>query len=220
MTRTGLLFPEESRPATEGFSGFGGGSSSSASASTSRRGSDSSISSMASQTGVAAVRDVGNQFLNSGGVVGANQYINRPVFTISEEERLRKLNPALMVLTHPELEAWHKTAIREAVGEYGIGIIFVSLFKTEGEQDDEGEKDDEEEIPILRPLDPSTIRGFTSFDALRAATGRVDGGRKLRYGKGKAGNLEEEMRLDVDVGGSTEEIIEEVVEGVRDVMYA
>ena len=48
MTRTGLLFPEESRPANEGFSGFGGCSSS---ASTSRRGSASSISSTTSLSG-------------------------------------------------------------------------------------------------------------------------------------------------------------------------
>jgi hypothetical protein len=132
MTRTGLLFPEESRPANEGFSGFGGSSSTS----TSRRGSASSISSTASfgagstagSTTSSAV-DVGSQFMTSGS--GTNQYIHQPVFTISEEERCRKSNPALMVLTHPELEAWHKDAIRDAIGEYGIGIIFVPLFKND-----------------------------------------------------------------------------------------
>jgi hypothetical protein len=147
---------------------------------------------------------------------GTSQYIHQPVFTISEEERRRKSNPALMVLTHPELEAWHKDAIRDATGEYGIGIIFVPLFTTDAEHDDELEDD----LPILRPLDPTTISGFTSFDALRAAAGGVDGGTKLKYGKGKAGNLEEEMVLEVDVGGSVEEIIEEVTRGVRDVMFA
>ena len=120
-----------------------------------------------------------------------------------------------MVLTHPELEAWHKDAIRDATGEYGIGIIFVPLFTTDAEHDDE-----EDELPVLRPLDPRTISEFTSFDALRAAAGGVDGGKKLKYGKGKEGNLEEEMVLEVDVGGSVEEIIEEVVRGVRDVMFA
>lgn len=224
MTRTGLLFPEESRPANEGFSGFGGGSSST---STSRRGSESSISSMTSLGGrstagstASSAADVGNRFMISGGLFGTSQYINQPVFTISEEERRQKSNPALMVLTHPELEAWHKDTIREAVGEYGIGILFVPLFKIDAEHDDELEKRGEDEMPVLRPLDPGTISEFTSFDALRAAVGGVDGRKTLKYGKGKDGNLEEEMVLEVDVGGSVEEIIEEVLRGVRDVMFA
>lgn len=224
MTRTGLLFPEESRPATEGFSGFAGGSSSN---STSRRGSASSISSETSfgsgstpgSTASSAV-DVGNQFMTSGGIFGISQYINKPVLTISEEEMRRKLNPALVVLTHPELEAWHKDAIREATGEYGIGIIYVPLFKVDAEHDDRLERKGKDELPVLRPLGPSTISGFMSFDALRAAAGGVDGGKQPKYGKGKGANLEEEMVLEVNVGGRVEEIIEEVVRGVRDVMSA
>ena len=156
----------------------------------------------------------------SGGIFGTSQYINKPVFATSEEERRRKLNPALMVLTHPELEAWHKDAIREVIGEYGIGIIFVPLFKIDAEHDDELEKKGEDELPVLRPLDPRTVSEFTSFNALRAAAGGVDGEKKLKYGKGKEGNLEEEMMLEVDVRGSVEEIIEEVVRGIRDVMFA
>jgi hypothetical protein len=225
MTRTGYLFPEESRPANEGFSGFGGGPSST---STSRRGSGSSISSTTSfgggsttdSTAVSAA-DIRSQFMTSGGVLGGNKYINQPVFTVSEEERRRKSNPALMVVTHPELEAWHKEAIREAIGEYGIGIIFVPLFKTGADHDGATKKEEEEEeLPVLRPLDPSMISGFTSFDALRAAAGRVGSGIKLEYGKGKAGNLEEEMELNVDVEGSVEEIVENVVSGVENVMSA
>ncbi len=218
MTRTGLLFPEESRPANEGFSGFGGGLSAT---STSRRGSGSSISSTTSFGGgstagstASSAVDVGNQSTTSGGIFGTSQYINKPVFAISEEERRRKLNPALMVLTHPELEAWYKDGIRKATGEYGIGIIFVPLFKIDAEHDDELD-----ELPVLRPLDPRTISEFTSFDALRAAAGGVDSGKKLKYGKGKEGNLKEEIVLEVDVGGSVEEIIEEVLRGVRDVMF-
>jgi hypothetical protein len=226
MTRTGLLFPEESRPANEGFSGFGGSSSST---STSRRGSGSSIASNTSLGGVSTAgssvfssADVGNRSMASGGGFNTSQYISKPVSTISEEARQRKLNPALMVLTHPELEAWHKNAIREATGEYGIGIIFVPLFTNDTQHDNnrDKEEEEEEELPVLRPLDPRTVSGFSSVDALRAAAGVVDGGKKLKYGKGKEGNLEEEMVLDVDIGGSVEEIIEEVVEGVRNVMFA
>ncbi|RDW72185.1 hypothetical protein BP5796_08219 [Coleophoma crateriformis] len=229
MTRTGLLFPEESRPATEGFSGFGGGGGG-ASTSTSRRGSASSVSSSASFDGAStagstasssAAGEVGNQFLKSGdGVLGANQFVNKHVFTVSEVDRRRALNPALMVLTHPELEPWHREAIRGAVGEYGIGVIFVPLFRTDAEEEEEEDDDDEEELPVLRPLDPRMISGFTSFDALKAAVGAVEGGERLKYGKGKAGNLEEEMVLEVDVGGRVEDITEEVVKGVEDVMLA
>lgn len=147
----------------------------------------------------------------SGGIFGTSQFSNQPVLTSCEEESRRKLNPALMVLTHPELEAWHKDAIRKATGKYGIGIIFVPLFRTDAEHDDE--------LPVLRPLDPRTISGFTSFDAHRAAGGGVDDGKILEYGKGKEGNMEE-MVLEVDVRGSVEEIIEEVVRRVRDVMFA
>jgi len=153
------------------------------------------------------------------GILGTSQYINQPVFPISEEESRRKLNPALMVLTHPELKAWHKDAIRQAVGEYGIGIIFVPLFKIDAEHDDELEKKGKNELPVLRPLDPRTMSEFTSFDALRAAARGFDGGQKLNYGKGKNVNMEEEIVLEVDVGGSVEEIIEEVVRGVKDVMF-
>lgn len=224
MTRTGLLFPEESRPANKGFSGFGGGSSLT---STSRRGSDSSTSSTASFAAGSAAGstasfavDGGNLFMPSGGIFGTTQYINQPVFAISEEERRRKSNPALMVLTHPELEAWHKDAIRKAVGEYGIGIIFVPLFKIHAEHDDQLDREEEDELPVLIPLDPRTISGFTSFDALRATAGTVDGGKKLKYGKSREGNPEAEMALEIDVGGTVEEIIEEVVRGVKDMMFA
>lgn len=130
------------------------------------------------------------------------------------------MNPALMVLTHPELEAWHKDTIRKATGEHGIGIIFVPLFKIDAEYDDELEKMEKDELPVLRPLDPRKMSEFTSFDAFRATAGVVDGGKKLKYGEGKEGNLEEEMVLEVDVGGSVEEIIEEVVRGVRDVIFS
>jgi hypothetical protein len=220
LTRTGLLFPEESRPATEGFSGFGGGSSST---STSRKGSVSSISSTTSVSGDSAVGpaapsavDIGNKFIIPGGILSANQYVNHPVFTISEAERSRKSNPALMVLTHPSLEAWHKDAIREATREYGIGTIFVHLGKTDIV---DGEEKEEEELPVLKPLDPRTISGFASFDALRAAAADVGGENNLKYGKGKKGNVDDLM-LSVDVTGSIEKVAEEIVREVRDIMVA
>ena len=223
MTRTGLLFPEESIPANEGFFGFNGGSSST---STSRRGSGSPASSTTSVSSdllagstASSTIEVGNQSMMSGGIFPTSQYINRPVLTTSGDERRRRLNPALMVLTHPELEAWHKDAIRKTTGEYGIGIIFVPLFKIDAKPDDDLEEKRKDELPLLKPLDPRTVSTFTSFDALKAAAGGIDSGKKLKYRTGKEGNLEEEMVLEVDVGGSVEEIIEEVVRGLRDVMF-
>ncbi len=127
--------------------------------------------------------------------------VHNPVFTLSEQERLRRANPALMVLTHPELEPWHKLAIRTAVGEYGIGVIFVPLY-----DDIEGAEEDEEELPILRPLDPTAMTSFpTSFGAFAK---RADG----------TGNLDMEMRLRINVDADVEGKITEIINSVRDVM--
>lgn len=107
MTRTGLLFPEESRPVDEGFSGFGGSvpkstttSPSSSSAVSSRRGSAASESTAQSTASMSTV---------------ATQYTNRPPAPAFAAEpdaaaRERRANPVLLVLTHPPLEAWHRAA--------------------------------------------------------------------------------------------------------------
>ncbi|TVY56866.1 hypothetical protein LCER1_G004946 [Lachnellula cervina] len=189
MTRTGLLFPEESRSATSGFAGFGGASSS-----TSRRGSASSIASDASDAAV-STSSFASSVMSSAPPTA--RYINRPppVAALSEDEKLRKANPALLVGTHPELEQWHKDSIRKAVGEYSIGVIYVPLLG-------------DEELPVLKPLDPRTMTSFAalgSFGAPRKAVGA---------------RLDEEIVLRVDVEGNVGEIIEDIVEGVREIMSA
>ncbi|KAE9362789.1 hypothetical protein N431DRAFT_433543 [Stipitochalara longipes BDJ] len=190
MTRTGLLFPEESRPALskEGFSGFGGASRSS---SMSRRGSESSIASEASEA-AASVASVASSFMSSGPPAVA-KFVNKPLstFTLSEKEE-RMANKALMVITHPELENWHKKAIRKAVGEYGIGVIFVPL----------GEDGEEEELPILKPLDPRTMMSFGDFGGRNKITRTLD----------------EEIMVSVVGGGNVEDVIEDVVSGVREII--
>jgi hypothetical protein len=197
MTRTGLLFPDESRPANDAFSGFGGTSSTS----TSRRGSASSIDSSSSNPWPPSTSSRRAELTNpsqhppfSASTSGVNA-----VFATPESERLRSANPVLMVLTHPKLEAWHKRAIRAAVGDYSIGVIFVPL--------ESEEEDDEEDLPVLRPLDPSTM---TSFPMASFGTFPT----KARGW----GNLDEEMKLridtDADIAGKTAEIIE----GVREVI--
>jgi hypothetical protein len=117
---------------------------------------------------------------------------------LSDEEKLQKANPALMVVTHPELEAWHKKSIRTVVGEYGIGVIFVPL---EGEEGEEGVG----ELPVLKPLDPRTMTSFGSFGVVQ---------------KPAAKTLDEEIVLKVDGGGNVEDIIEDIVSGVNEIMNA
>jgi len=185
MTRTGLLFPDESRPANDAFSGFGGTSSTS----TSRRGSASSIDSSSSNPWPSSQHPPPSASTSGGNAVSATP----------ESERLRSANPVLMVLTHPKLETWHKRAIRTAVGDYSVGVIFVPL---ESEEDEE-----EEDLPVLRPLDPRTMTSFSMASFGTFAT-------KARGW----GNLDEEMKLridtDADIAGKTAEIIE----GVREVI--
>jgi hypothetical protein len=188
MTRTGYLFPEASRPATDVFAGFGGASSS-----TSRRGSGSSIASASSLSDASGSTSsiTGSSVFS---IAPTIKYVNKPpVVSLSEEEKLRNSNPALMVVTHPRLEQWHKDSIRKAVREYGIGIIFVPLDK-------------DEELPVLKPLDPRAMTRFPSlgaFGAVRRAAGST---------------LDEEILLGVDVEARVEDLIDEVVEGVRDTM--
>lgn len=196
MTRTGLLFPDESRPANEGFSGFGGGSS----ASTSRRGSSSSIASSSSDASV-STSSMASSSMSAGGLT--TKFVNKPLslatFTISDKEKLRQENHALMVLTHPNLEKWHKDSIRNAVGEYGIGIILVPL----GE-----DNDGDEELPVLKPLDPRTMTSFAAMGSFGAAK------------KVQVPTLDEEIVLKVNGKGNVEDIIEDIVDGVRDIMNA
>lgn len=186
MTRTGLLFPEESRPATEGFSGFGG-----ASTSTSRRGSASSVESASSNIAastISATSSIGSSIMNSG--ARTTQHNNNQMFTMSEKERLHRANPALMVLTHPGLESWHKVAIRNATREYGIGVVFVPLYE-------------DDDLPVLKPLDPRTMTSFGSFAGFAHAA---------------ANKTDEEFILRVDVHAGVEAIADEIVTEVKVVM--
>jgi hypothetical protein len=209
LTRTGLLFPEQSRPANEAFSGFGGASSTS----TSRRGSVSSEASASSNPAASS-----STSSSRGGSISsahppppvvntfptkAPTSVHHAVFTLSEQERLRRANPALMVLTHPELDQYHRLAIRTAVGEYGIGVIFVPLYGDLEEEEDE----DEEDLPVLRPLDPTTM---TNFPSLPGA---------LAMGMRGSGNLDTEMKLRVNVDAGIEGKIIEIINGVRDMIY-
>ncbi|KAK8019195.1 hypothetical protein PG990_004333 [Apiospora arundinis] len=193
MTRTGLLFPEESRSANEGFfSGFGGG---------------------------------GGGEWEWDFVVGRKQSsrIGRGVgyfffFEPDAAARERRANPALMVLTHPELEGWHRTAIRESVGEYGVGVVFVPLYRDSSSSTDEDEEEEEEEdLPVLKPLDPRTMTSFGSFDQTAAvAAAALSSSKKQPAGGPRL--LGEEIVLRVNVEGQIEELIQEIVEGARDIM--
>ncbi|KAK3369515.1 hypothetical protein B0T24DRAFT_632748 [Lasiosphaeria ovina] len=211
MTRTGLLFPDESRPSTEGFSGFGG-----ASASTSRRGSASSVASAAPSSVSTSTSSAVGSMLGSKHGSDYHHLVSAPVpssgaaagFTMSEVERRRRANPALMVLTHPQLAPWHKLAIRSAVGDYGLGVIFVPLYREPDEDEGEGGDmdDEEEELPVLRPLDPTTMTRFpVSFGGVAA------------FSAGKAG-LGSEVKISIDVDADVEGRTAEIVERARALM--
>jgi gluconate kinase len=124
------------------------------------------------------------------------KFVNKPpVFTISRDEQLRKANPALMVVTHPDLEKWHRDCIRKAVGEYAIGVIFVPLSE-------------DEELPILKPLDPKAMSSFASLGSFGAAQ------------RAASTTLGEEIVLRVDVEANVEDLIEDIVDGVREMINA
>lgn len=110
-----------------------------------------------------------------------------------------------MVLTHPKRDPWHKWAIRTAVGDYGTGVIFVPLEEEEEEEDGE-DGDDDEELPILWPLDPTTMTNFP-----------LSVGHFIKRTTGW-GNLDEEMILHVNVHNDVEGTTAQIIKGVRDVM--
>lgn len=202
MVRTGLLFPESSRPV------FGDGGHE-------RRGSDTSVSSFLSDASAAEGGASSASSLASSPADTSEKYSSMLSTYVSpsiskqsaEEEKKRKENPALLVLTHPEMEQWHKDIIREGVREYGIGVLFVPLF--------ENEVDEEEELPVLQPLSRESTSQFQSFDQMRSAV-RV--GERLEYGYGKSGTLDEEMLLSINVHGTVEDITAEIVHGVTNIM--
>lgn len=202
LTRTGHLFPNESRPAGEGFSGFGGTSSTS----TSRRGSASSIGSVSSSIGTSSSVSSSRVEQADPGLstLSAGMFATRPrptvrntVFTVPESELRRRANPALLVVTHPPLDSWHRYAIRNAVEDYKIGVIFVPLEEEQGDEDD---------LPILQPLDPTKMMSlpasFGSFNAKPEVTGSLD----------------REMKVDIDVDGDVEGKIGEIVSGASRIM--
>ena len=92
------------------------------------------------------------------------------------------------------------------MGDYGIGVIFVPL---EDEHEDEDEKEgDEEDLPVLRPLDPTTMMSFpASFGTF---SNKSRGWR----------SLDGEMKLRIDVSADVEAKTAEIIEGVMDVMGA
>lgn len=203
LPRTGYLFPNESRPAGEGFSGFGGNSSTS----TSRRGSASSIGSVSSSIGTSSNVSSSRVEQAAPGLStwSAGMYATRPrptvqntVFTVPESELRRRANPALLVVTHPPLYSWHRYAIRNAVEDYKIGVIFVPL--------EESNDDDEDDLPTLQPLDPTKLTSFpTSFGSF---------GSKPEV----TGSLDREMRLDICVDADVEGKIDEIVNGASQIM--
>lgn len=197
MTRTGLLFPEASHAAGAGFRGFGGGTSST---STSRRG---SVSSDASEASALASESGASSLASSvvGSAAQASSYINKSVLSMLSTSNVdQKPNPALLALTHPELTALQKKAIRECVQVYSIGVIFVPLDVKKAKKG--LDEDEDHDLPILRPMDPRTMTSFGSIGPPRQS----------------ARNWSLEILLKVDVNATVLEIAEEIVDKTKEVM--
>jgi len=107
-----------------------------------------------------------------------------------------------MVLTHPDLEPWHKLSIRTAVGDYGIGVIFVPLYSDEEDGEEGRGERVGTDLPVLRPLDPTAITSFP---------GPFDTGCKNQ-------KLDQEIKLRVDVNYDVEGKTTQIIEGVKDVI--
>jgi hypothetical protein len=178
MTRTGLLFPEASQPATLGFSGFGGA----ASTSTSRRGSDSSIGSVSTPADSTTSSSLASSFTSS--PANKEPYVNKPSAISYQSRQSSEDNRLVLVITHPKLDTWHKRCIQSTLDDYGIGVIFVPLDK-------------DNELPVLKPLDPRTI---TSLDQSSQVHRRDDSTITLR----------------VEAGGKVEETIGQIVYDVKE----
>lgn len=202
LTRTGLLFPEESKPATAGFFGFGGMSS----GSPRPKRSASSVTSLASSfeppssSALASRQDEATgpgRLLVPGFVAVSNGMPSMSVngvFRLAEIERPRRANSVLVVLTHPELDAWHK--IKAAVSDYDIGIVFVPLYDEEAEEGDE-----DGDLPVLQPLDPTVTK---SLPVLNSGNARD--------------STWQEMKLYIDVDADVQSIFDQIVDGVKDIL--
>lgn len=81
------------------------------------------------------------------------------------------------------------------MGEYGIGVIFVPL-------------DEDQEPPMLKPLDPSTMTNFSSLAGFSATR------------KTAALKWDQEVVLTVNVDAKVEAIAEEIIDGARNIMNA
>lgn len=203
MVRTGLLFPESSKPIFDGSAHE-------------RRGSDSSMSSFTFSSSIWHENSTDSSSLASSGTDHADKHystlkihVNAPIATHSRMEDLKRDgSPSLLILTHPEMEQWHKDVIRETVQEYGIGVLFVPLYG-------EVAHENKDHFPILQPLNRSMVQDFQSFEQMRAALARD---RDKEYGHGKKADLGQEMVLKVDAAGTVEELTAEIVAGARNVI--
>lgn len=92
--------------------------------------------------------------------------MNNPPATSFHSRQSAEDNRLVLVITHPKLDDWHKNCVQNTLSDYGIGVIFVPL-------------DEDDDLPVLKPLDPTTIM---SFDQLSQVHRRESATVTLRVG--------------------------------------
>lgn len=97
---------------------------------------------------------------------------------------------------------WHRLAIRHAVGDYRIGVIFVPIYRDIMEEEEEQENC----LPILRPWDPTGRFGVP-----------VPVGPSSLRDRGWP-NLDKEIKLCLDVGADVESKTNEIITRVKGIM--
>lgn len=136
------------------------------------------------------------------------KYINKPpppTASLPENEKLRKENPALMVTTHPVLAQWHKDSIRHVVGEYGWHWCDLCSAGR-------GSR-------CAGAACVETAAGPEDNDELFRAAGLARGSSAVQR-DAASGSLEEEIVLSVNVEAKVEDLIDDIVGGTQDIMYA
>jgi hypothetical protein len=71
----------------------------------------------------------------------AKPYVNKPPAMSFQSRQSSEDNRLVLVVTHPKLDDWHRSCIQNTLGD------FVPL-------------DEDDDLPVLKPLDPTTIMSF------------------------------------------------------------
>jgi len=81
------------------------------------------------------------------------------------------------------------------------------------------EKKGKNKLLIFKLLNPKILNKFTSFDTVKIITRNINNNKKLKYKKGKKGNLEEKIILKVNIKSNIKKIIKKVIKNVKNIIF-